>query len=216
MSTRVLRTFWRLSSSLRRSHSSSLTSANIFERLPREELVTKFKSRLRGRQFLPGSSGADFPEFLAEPRDSFPLGVRVKNKNQSSLAELTVKCMEFVEENLPLYPVILFRGLPAKTAGDFSIIAKAIPFKSMEYKGGNGIRLPLDKDARVYAASEEPDLYTIEMHNEMAYSNYYFPSKVSEAGCRPSYTHMFHIFTCIYSSFTGVLQAHNMTSFRLA
>lgn len=188
MSTRVLTTFWRLASGLRRSHLSSLASANIFERLPREELVTKFKSRLRGRQFLPGSSGADFPEFLAEPRESFPLGVRVKNKNQSSLAELTVRCMEYVEENLSLYPVILFRGLPAKTAEDFSIIAKAIPFKSMEYIGGNGIRPPVDKDVRVYAASEEPDLFTIEMHNEMAYSNYSVPSKVSEVGCRPRYT----------------------------
>lgn len=188
MSTRVLTTFWRLASGLRRSHLSSLASANIFERLPREELVTKFKSRLRGRQFLPGSSGADFPEFLAEPRESFPLGVRVKNKNQSSLAELTVRCMEYVEENLSLYPVILFRGLPAKTAEDFSIIAKAIPFKSMEYIGGNGIRPPVDKDVRVYAASEEPDLFTIEMHNEMAYSNYSVPSKVGEVGCRPRYT----------------------------
>lgn len=96
--------------------------------------------------------------------------------------------MEYVEENLSLYPVILFRGLPAKTAEDFSIIAKAIPFKSMEYIGGNGIRPPVDKDVRVYAASEEPDLFTIEMHNEMAYSNYSVPSKVSEVGCRPRYT----------------------------
>ena len=50
----------------------------------------------------------------------------------------------------------------------------------MEYIGGNGIRLPVDKDAGVYNASEEPDDYTIETHNEMAYSNYYYPSKVSE------------------------------------
>ena len=107
MSTRVFTTFRRLPSGLRRCsekitiHFSSTTPANIFERLPREELVTKFKTRLRGRQFLPGSSGAGFPEFLAEPRDSFPLGVRVTNKNQSSLTELTVKCMEYVEEYLP-------------------------------------------------------------------------------------------------------------------
>lgn len=131
---RVFTTLWRLSSGLRRpihlwSSKLSTTSASIFEPIPREELVTKFKSRLRGRKFLPGSSGADFPEFLAEPRESFPLGVRVKNRNQSSLAELTAKCMEYVEENFSHSPAILFRGLPAKTAGDFSRIAWACCMK---------------------------------------------------------------------------------------
>ena len=140
--------------------------------------MTKFKSRLRGRQFLPGSSGSDFPEFLAEPRDSFPLSVRVKTPNHYSLAELTVKCMEFVEENFSHSPAILFRGLPAKTAGDFAIIAKAVPDKAITYEGGNGNRVELDKDVGTYTASDDPMEYTIEMHNELVYSDV-FPSKVS-------------------------------------
>ncbi|KAJ7394310.1 hypothetical protein OS493_000112 [Desmophyllum pertusum] len=115
------------------------------EPLPREELVTKFKTRLRDRQFAPGSTGGGFPEFLAEPRDSFPLGVRVHNPNQASLAELTAKCMEFVEENHPHSPAILFRGLPAQTADDFSIIAREIPGKPMVYEGGSAFRTQLTK-----------------------------------------------------------------------
>ena len=140
--------------------------------------MTKFKSRLRGRKFLPGSSRAVFPEFLAEPRDSFPLGVRVKNGNQASLSELAAQCMEYLEENFSHSPAILFRDLPAKTAGDFSRIAQAIPDKGMLYEGGSGFRVQVSKDVGIYTASDDPSDYTIEMHNELTYSNV-FPSKVS-------------------------------------
>lgn len=99
MKSGVLTSFWRLSGPPRTPiRILSITTSGIFEPIPREELVTKLKSRLRDRQFLPGSSGGGFPEFLAEPRDSFPLGVRVNNRNQSSLAELSKKCMDYVEE----------------------------------------------------------------------------------------------------------------------
>ena len=189
MTTRVLTTFWRFSSGFKTpsqkiltthlpsSQISTATQASIFEPIPREELVTKFKSRLRDRQFLPGSSGGGFPEFLAEPRNSFPLGVRVNNRNQSSLAELTAKCMEYVEENFPHSPAILFRDLPAKTAEEFSIIAQAIQDKTLTYEGGTAFRSQVDKNAGTYTASHEPQNYTIEPHNEMAFNDLY-PSKV--------------------------------------
>ena len=188
MSTRVLSTLWRFPYGLRRINSkitvhcsssrlNSTTKASIFEPLPREELVTKFKSRLRGRQFLPGSSEGGFPEFLAEPRDSFPLGVRVNNSIQSSLTELTAKCMEFVEENISHSSAILFRGLPAKTAEDFCIIAQAVGGQTLTFHGGMGNRDSVDKDAGTYTASDHPKPYTIELHNEMSYNDNY-PSKV--------------------------------------
>ena len=152
-------------------------STNIFEPLPREELVTKFKSRLRDRDFTPGSSDGGFPEFLAEPRDSFPLGIRVQNPNHASLAELSVRCMEFVEENHPKSPAILFRGLPAKTADDFSTIANQIPWKPLVYEGGSAFRTKVDEKAKTYTASEDPNEVTIDMHNEMSYLSS-FPRKV--------------------------------------
>ena len=113
------------------------TIRRIFQLLPREELVTKFKSRLKDRPFTVGSTGEGFPEFLGEPRESFPHGVRVINPHQSSLAQLTTKCMEYVEENHAQHPAILFRGLPAETAQDFATIAKEIPWKGMTNEGGH-------------------------------------------------------------------------------
>ena len=191
MSACVLTTFWRLSPGLRRpsrkiavylsssQFSTTTATACLFEPIPREELVTKFKSRLRDRKFLPGASEGGFPEFLAEPRDSFPLAVQVNNPNQSSLSELTAKCMGYAEENFSRSPAILFRGLPAKTAEDFSTIAQAIQGKTMTYEGGTAFRTQVDKSAGTYTASIDPPSYTIEPHNEMAF-NEIFPSKVGK------------------------------------
>ena len=180
MKGRVLTTFWRLSFGPLRApiRILSTTTGDIFEPIPRKELVTKFKSRLRDRQFLPGSSGGGFPEFLAEPRDSFPLGVRVNNRNQSSLTELTEKCMDYVKQHFPSNPAILFRGLPAETAEDFSVIAKGTYEEPLTYEGGTALRTQVDKNAATYTASNEATCYTVELHNEMAYNDV-FPSKVS-------------------------------------
>ena len=154
------------------------TARSICQPLPREELVTKFKSRLKDRPFTVGSKGEGFPEFLGEPRESFPHGLRIINPYQSSLAELTAKCMEYVEEHHAQHPAILFRGLPAQTAQDFSTIAKGIPWKGMTYEGGASFRQKIDKSVGTYTVNNDPDDMTIDLHNEMAYTNVY-PSKVS-------------------------------------
>ena len=154
------------------------TARSIFQPLSREELVTKFKSRLKDRPFTAGSTGEGFPEFLAEPRESFPHGVRVINPHRSSLFELTSKCMGYVEENHAQHPAILFRGLPAETAQDFSTIARAIPWKGMTYEGGASFRQKIDKSIGTYTANDDPDDVTIDPHNEMSYTEVY-PSKVS-------------------------------------
>lgn len=187
MTGHILTAFWSLSRGrgkipiyLSLYKLSTMTAVgNLFDPIPREELVTKFKSRLQGRQFLPGSSEGGFPEFLAEPRDSFPLGVRVNNTSQSSLTELTAKCMEYVQENFSRSPAILFRNLPVKTAEDFSTIAKAVQGKTLTYEGGTAFRTQVDKSAGTYTASIDPPSYTIEPHNEMAFNDV-FPSKVRD------------------------------------
>ena len=154
------------------------TIRGVFQPLRREELVTKFKSRLKDRPFTVGSTGEGFPEFLGEPRESFPHGVRVINLHQSSLSKLTAKCMEYVEENYAQHPAILFRGLPAETAQDFSTIAKEIPWKGMSYKGGTAFRQQVDNIVGTYTANDDPDDVTIDPHDEMSYTDVY-PSKVS-------------------------------------
>jgi len=85
--------------------------------------------------------------------------------------------MDYVEENFPHSPAILFRDLPAKTAEDFSIIAQAIKGKTLTYDGGTAFRTQIDKSAGTYTASIDPPSYTIEPHNEMAFNDV-FPSKV--------------------------------------
>ena len=69
------------------------TKPATFQRIPREELVPKVKSRLKDRPYMVGSTGQGFPEFLGEPTESFPHGVFVNNPHQAALAELTAKCM---------------------------------------------------------------------------------------------------------------------------
>lgn len=160
---------------------SSSTQARIekatFQLLPGEELVPRIKSRLKDRPFMVGSTGEGFPEFLAEPRESFPRGVLVNNPHQASLAELATQCMEYVKENLTDHPAILFRNLPAKTVRDFSIIAQEIPRKRLTYEGGTSFRTKIDSDKGIYTANYDPDEVSIDLHNEMAYTNVY-PSKV--------------------------------------
>ena len=160
------------------------TKPAIFQRIPREELVPKIKTRLKDRPYMVGSTGQGFPEFLGEPTESFPHGVFVNNPHQASLAELTAKCMEYVEENLTDNPAILFRNLPAQTPQDFFIIAQAIPWKSLTYEGGTSLRTEIDGNAGTYTANNDPDEITIDPHNEMSYSQIY-PSKVRNAGENP-------------------------------
>ena len=163
------------------------TKPAIFQRIPREKLVPKVKSRLKDRPYMVGSTGQGFPEFLAEPTESFPHGVFVNNPHQASLAELTAKCMEYVEKNLTDNPAILFRNLPAQTAQDFSIIAQGIPWKSLTYEGGATFRTKIDENVGTYTANNDPDEISIDPHNELSYSQVY-PSKVSNTGDNPPST----------------------------
>ncbi|XP_074621738.1 dapdiamide synthesis protein DdaC-like isoform X2 [Acropora palmata] len=157
--------------------SSTQSSSLSFEPLPREDLVPRVMSRLKGRPFIQGSQGDGCPEYLAEPKESLPHAVLVHNPNQASLEELTIKCMEYVEDNIVRTPAILFRNLPAETAQDFSTIAKAIPWKGLEYKGSPNYRVKADKEAWTYHANEDPCHISIAPHNELSFTNAY-PSKI--------------------------------------
>ena len=167
--------------SIRGNIRSSTTKSSIqslsFEPLSREDLVPRVMSRLKGRPFMQGTEGDGCPEYLAEPKESLPHAVWVHNPHQASLEELTIKCMEYVEDNIIRTPAILFRNLPAQTAQDFSTIAKAIPWKGLEYKGSPNYRVKADKEAGTYNANDDPSHISIAPHNELSFTNAY-PSKV--------------------------------------
>ena len=157
--------------------STQTNTGNIFERVAREELVTKFKSRLRDRQYTAGSTGPGFPEYLGEPRESFPYGVRLHNPNKLSLAELTAECMAYSEQHLAEYGAILFRNLPATTAEDFSTITNASKGEGMSNDGAFANRVQVGKNSNTYTASNDPAAVTMDLHNEMSYHDV-CPSKV--------------------------------------
>ena len=159
------------------STKTSSVTGSIFERIPKEELAPKTRPRLRDREFLPGSTGEGFPEFLAEPSDSFPVGVRVNTGDKSSLSELGAHCMEYIKKKLTNSQAILFRGLPAETAEDFLALTQGMRGKPINYEGGTTPRPKELQNSGIYFASTEPGEYTIELHNEMTYVKN-FPRKV--------------------------------------
>ena len=159
------------------STKTSSVTGSIFERIPKEELAPKTRPRLRDREFLPGSTGEGFPEFLAEPSDSFPVGVRVNTGDKSSLSELGAHCMEYIKKKLTNSQAILFRGLPAETAEDFLALTQGMRGKPINYEGGTTPRPEELQNSGIYFASTEPGEYTIELHNEMTYVKN-FPRKV--------------------------------------
>ena len=159
------------------STKTSSVTGSIFERIPKEELAPTTRPRVRNREFLPGSTGDGFPEYLAEPSDSFPHGVRVKTRDQSSLLEMGANCMEYIKKNLTDRQAILFRGIPADTAEEFLALTQGMRGKPLSYEGGAVPRPKELKNSDIYFSSAEPGAYTIELHNEMPYLKT-FPRKV--------------------------------------
>ena len=143
----------------------------IFTSLPREELVTKVKSRLREQPYLAGSSDRGYPEFLAGPTESFPHAVQVQSDQRCSLSESAAHCREYIDGNLPNQGAILFRNLPMSTAKDFSAFAKELGYDALNYLGGSAYRHEVDPSASTYTASDDPKEQSIDTHNEMSYTN---------------------------------------------
>ena len=147
----------------------------LFAPIPRQELITKEKARLRDRPFLPGSSDGGFPEFLAEPTESFPHAVQVQR--ELSLEESSATVRKYIDENLVQQGAILFRGLPLRTVDDYAAFQIHLGYDAMGYEGGTGARTMVNKDASMYTASDFPPEDSMDMHNDMAYSSI-FPHKV--------------------------------------
>ena len=145
--------------------------------LPREELLMNDKIRLRDRQYLPGSTGGGFPEFLAEPRESFPHGVQIGGE-QSTVRDTADQCRAYIDKSLPEHGAILFRNLPMRTPDEFSVFVKKLGYEAATNEGGSAHREEVDANASTYTVSNEPPEMNIEMHNEMAYKAK-FPRKVN-------------------------------------
>ncbi|CAH1783493.1 unnamed protein product [Owenia fusiformis] len=141
-------------------------------------LQTRGAAQLAGRPFMPGGEGENFPKYLEEPRENFPVLVTGTDAGISP-TDSPKACAEAVKEKLKdqllKYGAILYRDFPIKNHDDFAEFFNNLgPYKSMDYKGGAAVRNTVgSQNKNVYTASREPPEWTIEPHNEMAYMSYW-------------------------------------------
>jgi hypothetical protein len=148
-----------------------------FNLLPHSELAQKSRNILAGRKYLPGSWSKTFPEFLANPREGLPHELNVVNADQVNFEELGRMSRKELDDSLPRFGVVLFRGMGLHIVKDFSDFTRGLGYEAMSYKGGTGNRHTVDEDACVYTSTDDPMQYSNELHNEMACSTVY-PKKV--------------------------------------
>ncbi|EDO47960.1 predicted protein [Nematostella vectensis] len=150
-----------------------LTKETLFFKLPVKEILPTSNDPIAGRKWLPGSHGRGFPKYLAKPRKDFPHALMAKSADMYSIDEIAKVTRQVIDEDLPKCGAVLFRGLNLYEVQDFAHFSLALGFRSMEYTGGLANREAVDSEANVYSANDDPSVYTIEPHNEMAYSPVY-------------------------------------------
>ncbi|XP_032221164.1 dapdiamide synthesis protein DdaC [Nematostella vectensis] len=150
-----------------------LTKETLFTKLPVKEISPTCNDQIAGRKWLPGSHGRGFPKYLAKPREDFPHALMAKSADMYSIDEIAKVTRQVIDEDLPKYGAVLFRGLTLYDVQDFANFSLALGYKSMEYTGGAGNRQIVNTQSQIYTASDDPSAYTIELHNELAYSPTY-------------------------------------------
>ena len=78
-------------------------------RLQVQDLDLKYKSRLVGRKYLPGSEDGGFPEFLAGPQESFPVAYRMASDAGFDVFKCGQLCRRVIDRDLPQHFALLFR-----------------------------------------------------------------------------------------------------------
>ncbi|XP_070567968.1 dapdiamide synthesis protein DdaC-like isoform X1 [Ptychodera flava] len=145
---------------------------NGFSIRTRLDIPAQASARIAGRKWLPGSTfpGNNLPEHLASPRENMPAVYEVIEE-KVKIEEWSSRCREIIDEKLHVYGTILFRGLPVENADEFSRLFKNLGYTSMTYQGGAGERT--EKADQVTSATDiDPPIYSIEPHNEMAYTDH--------------------------------------------
>ncbi|XP_070568314.1 dapdiamide synthesis protein DdaC-like [Ptychodera flava] len=152
-----------------------------FEYSARElvDMPTQTRGRLAGRKWLPGAlrAGSKFPEYVPNPRENFPAFYRANASvaGCTPIRDFAKDVREIIERELHVHGALLFRGLPLKNGNDFSKFMRRLKDSLMRYEGGTAVRHEVA--GSVYTASNDPPEYSIEPHNEMAYSDQH-PLKV--------------------------------------
>ncbi|EDO41184.1 predicted protein [Nematostella vectensis] len=173
----LLRANNRLSHRLLTTKTTQKVTSKLFTRLTKESLQQKAQNPIAKRMYLPGSHGQGFPKYLANARDDLPYAVQAEAADQLCIMELGQKARAELNEYLPKYGVVLFRGLPVDNNSAFSEFCDGLGYAPMSYKSGTGNRRKVQGLDRVFTSTEDPKEFNIELHNEMACSTIY-PRKV--------------------------------------
>ena len=132
--------------------------------------------RIAGRANLPGSEGEGMPKTLSPPKENFPYVLDVTNPehafHKAKLSDVSIwgRDLELkLNSLLGKYGAVLIQGLPLNCGADFGTLVDSFRATLMQYLGGVALRTNVNKG--VYTASNEPRSVSIELHNEMSYSN---------------------------------------------
>ncbi|XP_048582511.1 uncharacterized protein LOC5512906 isoform X2 [Nematostella vectensis] len=169
----LLRANNRLSHRLLTTKTTQKVTSKLFTRLTKESLQQKAQNPIAKRMYLPGSHGQGFPKYLANARDDLPYAVQAEAADQLCIMELGQKARAELNEYLPKYGVVLFRGLPVDNNSAFSEFCDGLGYAPMSYKSGTGNRRKVQGLDRVFTSTEDPKEFNIELHNEMACSTIY-------------------------------------------
>ncbi|KAI8494546.1 hypothetical protein Bbelb_277720 [Branchiostoma belcheri] len=106
-------------------------------------------ARLRGRPFLVGSGSTGVPEFLQPPREGFPPVYVPAERGEFSPEEWAVAVREATRDEAGV-GAVLFRGMPLRTAKDFSRCVNSLALKPMSYEGGAAKRENVESNIIFY------------------------------------------------------------------
>jgi len=158
-----------------KSFTASITKFRfLFQELSMKDIAPR-SINIRNRPNLPGSKNTDFPEFISSRESEYLKIIQLKDNIQRNLNNIGLKLNKYLTDNIDQHSAILIKGLKIKTMEEVMELTKHFEYENMSYKSGNGFRDHLSDN--IYLASIEPDNYSIELHNEMAYVNE-CPSKI--------------------------------------
>lgn len=142
-----------------------------------EEIELAAPVSIAGRKYLPSSESPGIPKFLSGPREDYPLLLKAQNGPSATLVQWAKRSRDVINEAYDKFNkdgsavAILFRGLPIRNAEDFSEWVNNLGYDNVSSRQATGLLPEIAKN--VASGSEEPKEYTIEPHNEQAYSSFH-------------------------------------------
>lgn len=151
-----------------------------FIRGSQKEIELAVPVHLAGRKYLASSNSPGFPKFLSGPREDYPLLLKAQNGEGTTIVQWAKRSKAVFEDALRSFQrdapdgpavAILFRGLPIRNEKDFSELVNNLEYQTGSYQKSTGLLPEIAEN--VAAGALEPKEYTIETHNEQAYSTFY-------------------------------------------